>query len=153
MRTISLWQPWASLWLSPAKLHETRHWATPYRGPLMVHAAKKFVKDVEPELSTILDDEFGWCWDSDLPTGVIIGMVDLVDCVPTDDLYYGRNNLSVDELIDKLCGDHDWGRFAWRRGSYRRFKQPIPYRGHQSFFDVPEAIVKAQMEASELRAA
>lgn len=153
MRAISLWQPWASLWLSPAKLHETRHWATAYRGPLLVHAAKKLVKDVEPELEDILDSEFGGHWGLDLPTGAIIGVVDLVDCVRTADLYPNRANLTDGERDDLTCGDHSYGRFAWRRGSYRLFKQPIPYRGRQSFFDVPEAIVKAQMKASELLAA
>lgn len=38
---ISLWQPWASLIAIGAKQIETRHWATRYRGPLAIHAAKR----------------------------------------------------------------------------------------------------------------
>lgn len=47
MKAISLWQPWA--WLCVAtdehgraeKENETRSWPTSYRGPLLIHAAKK----------------------------------------------------------------------------------------------------------------
>lgn len=41
MRAISLWQPWASLVVLGAKKIETRHWSTNYRGPLLIHAAKR----------------------------------------------------------------------------------------------------------------
>jgi hypothetical protein len=43
MKAISLWQPWASLLFTTprAKLHETRHWPTSYRGLLYIHAAKR----------------------------------------------------------------------------------------------------------------
>jgi hypothetical protein len=40
MKAISLWQPWASLWCSPRKIHETRHWPTNNRGWMLVHAAQ-----------------------------------------------------------------------------------------------------------------
>jgi len=44
VKCISLWQPWAMLWLlsdPDEKVFETRGWYTSYRGPLLVHAAKK----------------------------------------------------------------------------------------------------------------
>lgn len=44
MKTISLWQPWASLVAIKAKRIETRSWYTSYRGPLAIHAAKVFPK-------------------------------------------------------------------------------------------------------------
>lgn len=40
MTALSLWQPWASLIAHGAKTIETRGWATHYRGPLAIHAAK-----------------------------------------------------------------------------------------------------------------
>lgn len=42
MKAISLWQPWATLISTGDKTWETRSWATTYRGPLAIHAAKKF---------------------------------------------------------------------------------------------------------------
>lgn len=40
MKALSLWQPWATLIAIGAKQYETRGWSTPYRGPLIIHAAK-----------------------------------------------------------------------------------------------------------------
>lgn len=38
---ISLWQPWASALAIRSKRNETRSWATSYRGPIAIHAAKR----------------------------------------------------------------------------------------------------------------
>jgi len=40
MKAISLWEPWATAIAIGAKKIETRSWATSYRGPLAIHAAK-----------------------------------------------------------------------------------------------------------------
>ena len=42
MRALSLTQPWATLVVLGAKSFETRSWTTTYRGPLLIHAAKRF---------------------------------------------------------------------------------------------------------------
>ena len=141
MRAISLWQPWASLWLSPSKVHETRHWATNVRGTVAVHAAQKFVKTELPaKLVEILEDTFGGHWSQDLPSGELIGTVDLVDCVET--YCQGRLTLAASRE-DRLCGDWRAGRFAWRRSdSYQVFKRPIPYLGRQGFFAVDDKLVE-----------
>lgn len=41
MKTLSLWQPWASLVALGIKTIETRSWSTKYRGPLAIHAARR----------------------------------------------------------------------------------------------------------------
>ncbi len=133
MKAISLWQPWASLWLSPRKVHETRHWQTHHRGWLLVHAAKRFEKSHPSELRAILKAEFGECWYSDLPAGVLLGVVKLVECHPTEDLAVTGD--------DRACGNFAAGRFAWQRAEYRVFKEPIPYIGHQTIFEVPASML------------
>jgi activating signal cointegrator 1 len=149
LAAISLWQPWASLWLSSAKLHETRHWATRHRGLLLVHAAKKIVlDDHSPRLNDILDGEFGPHWGLELPRGALIGVVNLVAVLPTEILFHGRGDLTEDEEDDLECGNFEDGRFAWKRGVYRRFPEPIPYRGHQSMFSVPYSVVAEQIKAA-----
>jgi hypothetical protein len=45
------------------------------------------------------------------------------------------------------CGDFSEGRFGWHRGSYCQFPEPIPYRGRQTLFNVPEDVVAAQISA------
>ncbi len=138
MKAISLWQPWASLWCSDRKIHETRHWSTHHRGPLLVHAAKRFVKYFERDepLREILDDEFGGHWAMDLPKGALIGIVNILDCFPADDLEPSHHRSD-----DFQCGDFSTGRFAWRRSTYRLFDKPIPYRGAQGIFNVPDDLV------------
>jgi activating signal cointegrator 1 len=42
MQAISVNQPWASLIIAGAKRIETRSWSTNHRGPLAIHASKKF---------------------------------------------------------------------------------------------------------------
>lgn len=148
IKAISMWQPWGSLWLSPNKRHETRHWATSHRGHLLVHAAKKFVKDVDIDLGDILSSEFGGHWGMELPTGAIIGMVDLIDCIPTEKIVTSFR-WTVEEQTDNACGNFDDGRFGWRRGTYWQFRNPIPYRGQQGMFSVPRDIVAEQLATAK----
>jgi hypothetical protein len=150
IKALSMWQPWGSLWLSPNKRHETRHWQTKHRGQLLVHAAKRMEKDVGSDLGDILRDEFGGHWAMDLPTGAIIGMVDLVDVIPTENVYAkGIGSLTDVDLTDLACGNFEPNRFAWQRGTYWVFPQPVPYRGRQMLFDVPLDVVAAQIAAAK----
>jgi hypothetical protein len=138
MRAISLWQPWASLWLSERKVHETRHWPIYYRGWLVVHAAKKFERDIErgDPLREILDDEFGCHWAMDLPTGALIGRVRIIDCIATEHMPAGHADTD-----DFECGNFGPDRFAWKRGEFEVFKRPIPYRGAQGLFVIPDDVL------------
>ena len=136
MKAISLWQPWASLWCSRRKVHETRSWRCSHRGWLLVHAGKRFEKELHDSLRLILDDEFGPDWTKELATGALIGMVNVVDCLPTHTLV--ANAAASD---DRVCGDFAPGRFAWKRDEFRLFDQAIPYRGKQGIFDVPDDLI------------
>lgn len=80
MKAISLWQPWASLWIAGVKVCETRHWATSHRGTLLVHAAKKLCIDLEPELIEICSQAFGVNWAKTLPRGALLGVGQLTGC-------------------------------------------------------------------------
>ena len=42
---------------------------------------------------------------------------------------------------DRECGDFAPGRFAWKRDEFRLFDQPIPYRGAQGIFTVPDDLI------------
>ena len=55
MKVLSLWQPWASLVAFGRKRIETRSWSTSYRGPLMIHAAKRPPVSGECPGSVIVD--------------------------------------------------------------------------------------------------
>lgn len=143
MKALSLWQPWASLWCSDAKVHETRHWPTSYRGLLLVHAARRRIDDFTGErLDGICDGLFGNHWGLDLPRGALVGVVRLVGCVSTDVM-----PISHQSSDDYECGDFSTGRFAWQRSNFQRFAAPIPYRGSQGFFEVPDELVREAFAA------
>lgn len=146
MKAISLWQPWASLWVSGRKIHETRHWPTNHRGWLAVHAAKKFVRrDLPEELVDILNDEFGGHWGMELPTGALIGAVRISECVRTEDV---MSDIDDDDFD---CGDWTDGRFGWRADSTLVLPSPIPYRGLQGMFYIPDGLILTPPAAPELK--
>ena len=133
MKAISLWQPWASLWVHGDKINETRGWYTNYRGPLYVHAAKRFQAG---ERELCLEEPFKTCLGRyyaklrDIPLGCIIGEVHLCDCVPVERI---RDSLTAQEYA---FGNYSDGRFAWITNSRIARRLPVPYRGRQGFFDV-----------------
>jgi hypothetical protein len=141
MKAISLWQPWASLWACGRKQYETRHWATSYRGPITVHAAKKLCTDVDEELRAILEDEFGGHWALELPRGALIATAKLARCLPTSDLL---GLLSNEELAQ---GNFEPGRFGWGTEDMLELPQPIPFVGRQGIFNVPDEIFGLPPEA------
>jgi hypothetical protein len=148
MKAISLWQPWASLWCSPAKEHETRHWPTSHRGSIAVHAAKRFERDFDGDpLEGILREEFGRDWRDTLPTGALIGIVEIIACKRTETILreWGcpPEPIPVAHWIDYHCGDFADGRYGWKRREFKRFADPIPYRGAQGIFRVPDDLVGA----------
>lgn len=138
MKAISLWQPWASAIAIGAKKIETRHWSTSYRGPLAIHAAKK--KDC---LDTIYEagifkafSEAGINTTSDLPLGAIVATCVLTKSRPTDLL---RNGISP---LERALGGYEDGRFGWVLENVVWLKKPIPFRGAQGFFNVPDSLLE-----------
>lgn len=134
MKAISLHQPWASLWLTWRKVHETRSWSTKHRGDLAVHASKR-LELVDGPLLDIVIKEFGPGWERQLPLGCVIGVVNIIDCIPTDVVLgvYGDN---------LYCGDWSPGRFAWERyPRVRVLEDPIPYRGRQGLFNIRDELI------------
>jgi activating signal cointegrator 1 len=135
MKAISLWQPWASLWAAGSKHYETRHWATRHRGALVIHAAQKLCTDIGGELEQICIDQFGADWAKTLPRGALLATCTLVNCLPSEEL---RELVSETELAQ---GNFEDGRFGWGIDDLKLLERPIPFRGHQSIFDVPEHVL------------
>jgi len=135
VRAISLWQPWASAWVIGVKGPETRGWSTHYRGPLAVHAAVRWTADQREFAAT--EHTLGRLPER-LPLGAIVGVVDLVDVKPTDEAVFGISP------VEKLYGDYSPGRFAWFVENCRPLPEPIPFRGHQSFFAIPDDLLPVE---------
>lgn len=136
--TLSLWEPWGSLLLAGYKWHETRHWATKVRGRIALHAAKKLVNDVDPELDALCSFAFGGDWRERLkPTlGCILGVADLVACYHSLALTDPRAHVLIDPppVCDLIAGNFEPGRFGFRLTGVRMLAEPLPTKGRQGFF-------------------
>jgi hypothetical protein len=148
VKCLSLWQPWAAaLFLSDAKglrmkPDETRSWPAAYRGPLAIHAAGRPTRpyeDYDPELDRILREVIGRTT-ADLPRGAILGVVEMVDCRLTRVV---RPERSPEQTLWGNYEDADLDgrrRFAFTMAKPVMLPVPIPWRGAQGFFEVPDSI-------------
>lgn len=140
MKAISLWQPWASLWLTESKIHETRTWPYPKHGMLAVHAAKNIARDFPDRTRGIVERHFGLDWEKRLPRGAIIGVVEIIDCLKVAEVYPTGEGEMPDDF---WCGNFTGERFAWRRRRALVLPKPIEFRGRQNIFSVPDDIAPA----------
>lgn len=156
VKCISLWQPWATLMALGHKRIETRSWSTPYRGPLVIHAAKTLqgfadlfeeVDKDEGRLPFPFDAAFrdsGYSQVKDVPLGAAVCVVDLIDCVKTDDLYDNLPFWRDFGVWEESFGNYERGRYAWITQEVKRFPTPIPLCGRQGlwseWFDINSAL-------------
>jgi hypothetical protein len=99
---------------------------------------KTFGADDCAEVREIFIDEWGGHWAKDLPHGAIVGAVYLADIIPTEDVRRKADSAGADDF---LLGNFEPGRFAWLKSQRKAFERPIPYKGRQNIFDVPDDIV------------
>ncbi len=153
MKAISLWEPWASLIRTGAKKWETRSWATKYRGPLLICAAKgglPFYKmndllslwEFQGGLAPLVGKPLDLTWKSwpgvktvHLNHGKAVAIVDLTDCKRTGDMTWAEIG------TDKPFGDFTLGRYAWKLENVRAIEF-FQIKGSQGFFDVPDDLLK-----------
>ncbi len=162
MKAITLWQPWASL-LALGLKHETRSWATSYRGLIAIHAAAKDVmssiKAFPRETRHAMAEAIKPAIPPDgttihhIPRGAVIATGDLVECykilgVRKHRLPSGKWLVSVQAAgrirdiqitnDDLLFGDWSPGRYAWELANVRMLPEPIPAKGGQRIWEWEE---------------
>lgn len=135
IKALTLHQPWASLMAWGVKTIETRGWATAYRGPLAIHAAKTippYARRAVLDRPTIIGVLQGRNIDpanlAGLPLGAVVAIVNLVDCKPIEDLGWLP-------YFEYIYGNFAPGRFGWITRNVRALDPPIPARGHQGLWD------------------
>lgn len=157
MKVITVTEPWATLVVIGAKKYETRSWARPAQGRLLVHAAKGMPRYAlnavleRGQIQTTLCEHFG-----DSQTGVldrlndrrgkIIGSVAHVGCFRTEDV----RDMAIFSR-ERAFGDFSDNRFAWGLHHPRAFKTFVPVRGSLGIWTLPEELV-ANMLAEVLAA-
>src|SRR5262249_36001304 len=107
---------------------------------LAIHASRRFPESArvlcgrEPFRSVL--QRAGYRGSADLPTGVVLGSVELVDCRPADAV---RDELSLDSP-ELHFGDFRRGRWAWRLNDPRAIPVPYPLTGRLGVYEVPEPV-------------
>lgn len=140
MKAISLWQPWASAIAAGLKTIETRSWPTAYRGPIAIHASKRWSRDQKQLFMSFhyrfpeFKERMGWI--GALPKGAIVATALLMHCVEIKDaLASAAIHANIGELEWSL-GDYGPGRFAWVLAHIKALRVPVPCIGRQGFFEV-----------------
>lgn len=137
MKALSIHQPWAWAILHGGKSVENRTWPTSYRGPLLINASKS-------KASYDAQDADEWrerygvelpAWES-MVKGAIVGVAELVACVRSD-------GTGVSDQQREWLAGHPYteGPWCWILKSPRVFAEPIPYRGMQGLFNVPDDVI------------
>lgn len=125
MKCLSVQQPWAWAIIHGPKRIENRTWPTNYRGPLLIHVGKSRAR--------LGDYGVGEPREQELAFGALLGTVQLVDCLRVDQVRH-LNWASQERFIE--------GPYCWILEDPRPLKTPIPYRGQQQLFDVPDEFLK-----------
>jgi hypothetical protein len=140
MKALTICQPYAELIIRGEKLVENRIWKTDYRGPLLIHAGKSlaYLELYEGEIDR-----------GDLDFGAIIGLAVLADCVSKHDTRPGRgfSNIAMKRHPWLATHKHAEGPVCFVLANAQRFAEPIPCRGMQSLFEVPDGMVRDALDA------
>lgn len=141
LKALTLLQPWAQLMADGRKSYETRSWY-PWslkRGELLaITAAARF----DYELG-VVSAGFGYA-PSELSLGHVVAVVRFLEAHKTE-----HTTVSPEE---REYGDYRPGRFAWRTGGVVKLATPVPCRGYQGVWVLPddvEAAVRAQVALSD----
>lgn len=136
MKCLSLWQPWASLIAVGAKTIETRSWATSYRGPIAIHAAKKWNRELRmlslrmPCIAYLATEPTGThAGEFELPLGCVVALAELWKCEQVSDQTYPG-------APERDFGDFRRGRWMWHLRDVRACAVRVEMNGRQGLFDV-----------------
>lgn len=141
MKALPLWQPWATLVALGAKRVETRGYA-PWRLGLTsgqriaIHATKTdkelrfcelpYFRDHVPDPSV-------------LPLGALVATCNLVRA--SEITAESAAALLERNPQEHAFGDYTPGRWAWVLADVQALPRPVPFRGSQGAFDVPDRLL------------
>jgi activating signal cointegrator 1 len=138
MKVLSMIQPWASLFVLGEAQFETRTWRTHYRGPMAIHTSKKVDRTAcsNQRVQELLE-KHGYT-PSTLPTGVIIGVCHLVNCLKVIENNITWAVLEDGRIIsgnDLLLGDYRVGGYAWEVSNMYMLKEFVPAKGQLGLWE------------------
>ena len=152
MKTLTLWQPWASLIAVGAKRWETRDWPSPAMligHRIAIHAAARRIGDLDRELEAACGEVFDSPhWGLELPRGAVVCTARLTGCYQVAEyagwarvFRLGRMVPGSDPVVPgqtaDLFGNYEAGRWLWRLADIERIEPPAPARGERKLWEWP----------------
>lgn len=128
MKALTVRQPWASLIVTGYKDVENRTWPTLHRGPLAIHAGVGVAPVAHWEQVDLMV-RLGHCppmtaeLQANLATGMVIGTVEVVDCVQGYESPWAND-----------------GAWHWMLDNAHLFQFPFAYKGAQGLWTLPDDV-------------
>jgi activating signal cointegrator 1 len=130
-RAITICQPYAQLILDGAKRVENRTWRTTYRGELYIHAGKsRDWLDIAFNGTTNIDAATRYPIDA-LQFGALVGVCNLVECVPIDGV---RDGVYSKQFPWLKAHEHAHGPWCWVLEDVHTITPPRPIGGRQGLW-------------------
>ena len=133
MPALTLWQPWCSLVLVGAKVHETRSWPIPerlYGRRLALHAGsgRPPASMISEELDALCVRHWGPDWREGLPMGMVLATCTASGHARTEVL---SGSAGADDLASGIWTP---GRWAWRLDDVLELPRPVRASGAQGIW-------------------
>jgi hypothetical protein len=141
LRAITVYQPWTTLLTLPGvKAVETRSWRSDYRGPILLHAARRWTRK-----ERVVAQDLHRRYPQHIPAsiyqpvlGAVLAVGDLMRCARVEDLVAeGLHELEI------ACGDYSPGRFGFVLSNMRVLRSPVPVRGWMRLWTPKPELVRA----------
>ncbi|MGD7023729.1 2-oxoglutarate dehydrogenase E1 [Rossellomorea vietnamensis] len=138
MKVLSMTQPWTSLFVLGEAKNETRTWRTNYRGDLAIHASQKIDKSAceQPVVQELLARN--GLTSKTLPTGKIIGVCTLLDCVKVIESDNKQAVLEDGRIVsgqELWLGDYRVGNYVWKVTGMKALDEFIPAKGRLGLWE------------------
>lgn len=149
MKALTIWQPWVWAIMHAGKRLENRGWYCHYRGPILLHAAKRY--DPQEIVETMVE-----ITDVARESGLKVPQVTLRELQASCGHLLATANVVG---CIRPGGTIPEGQDGWYMGSYalvladvRPLPRPIAFRGQQGLFEVPETVLNDEPKPIALQA-
>jgi len=136
VKALTICQPYAHLIATGRKTCENRTWPTNYRGPIAIHAGKS--RSWLDDDGDGIDYGYGIRIDA-MAFGAVVATAKLVACIHIDSkLLREWTTKMTDEQREHISGP-----WCWILDDVKRVDDPVPYKGAQGLFEIPDGALNA----------
>lgn len=139
MKALTIHQPWGTALATGMKQYETRPRNSHHRGLLAIHAGKTFNDDgysnvkhlpFHEHIELPLARRWSGASSADFPTGVILAVAEMTDCLLMDEDLIA----SISDQ-ERSLGDWQVGRYAYKLENVQVLPKPVAASGKQGMWN------------------